>query len=260
MARIAITGAEGNIGRILLDRLEGHDITALTRSSYDDIDSTSLDITDRDRFTTVLADHDVLIHLAANSSPYAEWDDLWEPNINGTYNAYYAAVENDLDRVIYASSNHAVNMADIDSPTEPETMSPDAPTVYPETPPRPDSLYGTTKVACEGLGAYFAKRYDLEVVNFRIGWFMTPEQLEATQRDSDSPHPEDAKRFARAMFLSHRDCVHGITRAIEAPIDESPLTVHAISRNDDRYLSITHTQRTLGYQPRDNATEILEER
>lgn len=259
MARIAITGAAGNVGRVLLEGFDDHDVTPLTFQEVDDMDSVVCDITDRDAFTDALAGQDVLIHLAGNSSPYADWDDLWEPNINGTYNAYHAAVENDLDRVVFASSNHAVNMDDIDVPSEPETMTPDAPTVHHDTPPRPDSYYGVTKVACEALGNYYAKSRGIETVNVRIGWLMTPDQLEDTQDDPDSSYPEDAMRFARAMWLSHRDCRHIMQRAATAEVPETPLTVHAVSRNDDRYLSLTHTQRVLGYRPRDNSAEVLQD-
>lgn len=259
MVRIAITGAAGNVGQVLLEGFEDHDVTPLTYHEADDMDSVVCDITDRDAFTDALAGQDVLIHLAGNSSPYAEWDDLWKPNINGTYNAYHAAVENNLDRVVYASSNHAVNMDDIDVPSEPETMTPDAPAVYPDTPPRPDSYYGITKAACEALGNYYARSHDIETVNVRIGWLMTREQLDDTQENPDSPYPEDAARFARAMWLSPRDCRHIIQQAATADLVASPQTVHAISRNDDRYLSLTHTQRILGYQPRDNSAETLQD-
>ena len=133
-----------------------------------------------------------------------------------------------------------------------------APAVYPDTVPEPDSYYGITKVAGEALGTYYAKSHGIEAVNVRIGWLMTREDLEDSQRNPDSQYPEDAKRFARAMWLSPRDCRGVIERAATADLRESPLTVHAISRNDERYLSLTHTQRVLGYRPRDNATEALD--
>jgi L-arabinose 1-dehydrogenase [NAD(P)+] len=35
--------------------------------------------------------------------------------------------------------------------------------------------------------------------------------------------------------------------------------VNAVSRNDERYHSITETMRLLDYAPRDNADEVLED-
>ncbi|EMA39579.1 NAD-dependent epimerase/dehydratase family protein [Halococcus hamelinensis] len=258
MTKIAITGAAGNVGRVLLDGFADHEVTPLTFEETDDLDSIVCDITDREAFVDALDGQDVLIHLAGNPSPYAEWDDLKEPNIDGVYNAYHAAIENDLDRVVFASSNHAVNMDDISDPTEPETMAADAPTVYPGTAGRPDSFYGVSKVAGEALGDFFSKRYDIEAVSLRIGWLMTEDELEDSQDTADSDYPEDAARFGRAMWLSHRDCRDVFESAATAEVPHEPLVVHGISRNDDRYLSLTETQRTIGYRPRDNASETLE--
>ena len=258
MVNIAVTGAAGNVGRTILDAFDDHDVTPLTYEDEDDIDGIVCDVTDREAFVDALAGQDVLIHLAGNPSPYADWDALSEPNIEGTYNAYEAALANDLDRVVYASSNHAVNMDDVNEPDEPETMTADAPTVHPDSPPRPDSYYGVTKVAAEALGNYYADRHGIAVVNVRIGWLMTAEELADTQTDPDGSPPEDAARFARAMWLSPHDCRDVLHRAATTDLPETPLTIHAVSRNDDRYLSLTHTQRVLGYQPRDNATEALD--
>lgn len=47
-----------------------------------------------------MSGHDILIHLAANLSPYADWGSVVGPNIEGAYNAYEAAVHNDPDRVV----------------------------------------------------------------------------------------------------------------------------------------------------------------
>lgn len=258
---IGITGAAGNVGQVAIDTFSNHTVTAFTHHEDDDIDSVVLDVTDRDAFVEALAerDVDVLVHLAAIASPskYYDWDDLKAVNIEGDYNAYYAAVENDLDRVVYASSNHAVNMSSVAEPDEPETMARDAPTVYHDTPPCPDSFYGVTKVTGEAIGNYHARRGDIETVNVRIGWLMTPDELRATQEDSNGTSPKDRARFARAMWLSFKDCSRVLAAAATADLPESPLTVHGISRNDDRYLSLTHSLRTIGYNPRDNSGEVI---
>lgn len=60
---------------------------------------------------------DILVHRAANPSPSAAWNSVRSVNIDGTYHVYEAAVENGLDRVVYASSNHAVGMYNADDPT-----------------------------------------------------------------------------------------------------------------------------------------------
>ena len=261
MVHVAVTGAAGSVGQQALEALDDEELTPITHREHDDLDSVVADVTDADAFSDALTDQDVLVHLAANPSPSAEWEDVRSVNLDGTYHAYEAAVENDLDRVVYASSNHAVGMYNAADPVDPESVVVDGlqtddgvRTVDPDDPPNPDSYYGISKVTGEAFGAYYAARHDIEVVNLRIGWLMDEEQLADTQDE-----PEEKARFARAMWLSPRDCRDAIQRSVSADLSESPVTVHVTSRNDDRYLSLTETATALGYRPRDNATEVLEE-
>jgi L-arabinose 1-dehydrogenase [NAD(P)+] len=257
MAQIAISGASGNVGQELLKGFDAHEVTPLTHDERDEMESIAFDIMDRDAFVEALTDQDVLIHLAANPSPRADWESVSDVNIDGVYNAYEAAVENELDRVVFASSNHAVNMYARDDPRHVESMTTGyAPPVDPDDPPRPDSYYGITKAAGEAMGSYYVDRHGIEVVNTRIGWLMTRDELADTQGEGKS---EEERRFAQAMWLSPRDCRQVMEKAATASIPDAQLTVHAISRNDERFLSLTQTLRALDYQPRDNATEALSE-
>ena len=180
------------------------------------------------------------------------------PIFHGTKHVFDAAVENEVGRVVFASSNHAVgtyNALDVD---DPEAMSAGpARTVDPDDPPRPDSFYGVSKVACEAVGNYYADRHDVEVVNVRIGWYMTKEALRERAGEPNGGADDGKARFARAMWLSPHDCRDVLLKAATTDLPESPVTVNAVSRNDERFLSITETMRTLGYEPRDDAAEVL---
>ena len=77
--------------------------------------------------------------------------------------------------------------------------------VYAFQPPRPDSLYGVSKVYGEALGRYFADQYGISVICLKIGWFL------------EKPH--DA--IARWMWLSPRDAAQVTWRAIES--DRRPI-------------------------------------
>ncbi|UPV99324.1 NAD(P)-dependent oxidoreductase [Halorussus gelatinilyticus] len=252
---VAITGAAGRVGREALLALCGHDVTPITHRDHDELEGPTLDVTDREAFAEALAGQDALVHLAGNPSPDADWESVFGPNVGGTYNAYEAARENDLDRVVFASSNHAVQMHNAADPAEPESLREDARTVRPDDPTRPDSYYGVSKVAAESLGDFYADRHGLEVVNLRIGWLMDEDELRETQTGDES---EEAKRFARAMWLSPGDCREVVERAVDADLPESPVVAHAVSRNDDRYLSLTETMRKLDYRPRDDSAEAVE--
>lgn len=256
MARVAVTGAAGNVGREALDALrDHHEVTALTHSEQEDIESRTLDVQDGAAVRDALAGHDVIVHLAAASSPDTDWDTAVEVNVRGTKNVFEAAVAGGVDRVVFASSNHATGTYNVADPADPESMTPDdVRTIDPDDPPRPDSFYGVSKVAGEGLASYYADRHGVESVNLRIGWYMSRDDLRETQ-----DAPEENAKFARAMWLSPRDCRDVLAAAVEADLPENPLTVNAVSANDERYLSLTRTLTTIGYAPRDNSAEVLDE-
>jgi L-arabinose 1-dehydrogenase [NAD(P)+] len=253
MGRIGITGAGGTVGRAILDAFDDHEIVPYTHSEHEDIDSVLLDVTDPEDVQGTLDDVDGLVHLAGASEPDADWEAVVDRNVLGTKHVLDAALDHDVDRVVFASSNHAVGMYNaVDA--DPERMTTDyAHPVGPDAPTRPDSFYGVSKVACEGLTDYYADAHDIEVVNLRIGWFMDEEQLRTTVDEAD---PERA-RFARATWLSPRDCRDVHRRAVTADLPDSPVTLNAVSANDERVHSITETMRTLGYTPRDNSASVL---
>jgi len=255
MGHVAITGAAGDIGRLTLAELDEHTLTPIIHRPHDDIEGLVLDVADREAVVDALEGADVVFHLAANPSPSASWDEVRGPNVEGTYNVYHAAAEHDLERVVFASTNHVVHAYNASESNSTGGTVPDPRPVYHDDVPRPDSFYGVSKVAGEALGSYYADRHGLEVVNLRIGWLLTPEELREKQSLS-----EDRARHARAMWLSPRDCRDALRCSVEASLAETPLTVNLVSRNTDRYLSLTHAMRALGYRPRDDSAEVLETR
>ena len=255
MTRIALTGASGQVGRELLDAFDDDDLVPFTHSEHDDIDGKLLDVTDPEDVREKLDDFDAVVHLAGVSSPDADWESVSETNVEGTKHVLDAAVENGIDRVVFASSNHAVGTYNADD-EDPESMTTGpAHKVDGDAPTRPDSFYGASKAACEGLTKYYAAVNDLEVVNLRIGWYLSPDALRETVADADPGHA----RFARALWLSPRDCRDVHRKAVHADLPERAVTVNAVSRNDDRFFSITETMRALEYEPRGNSAEVLDE-
>ncbi|WP_312912452.1 NAD-dependent epimerase/dehydratase family protein [Natronosalvus caseinilyticus] len=252
---VAITGASGRVGREAIEALSAYDCRLFSHSEHEDIDSETLEIADRDAFSNALEGANVLIHLAANPSPRAEWDDLEGPNIDGVYNAFEAALENDLERVIFASSNHAVNGENVVDPTRVETTGGDPRVVRPDDPPSPDSYYGVTKVFGEAMGEYYARRHGLEVVNLRIGWLLDEEELREICDERDG----SGERYARAMWLSPADCWRLLEATVSASLSTHAITAHGVSNNADRFLSLAETMHELEYRPRDDSSVVLDE-
>ncbi|MFE7244311.1 hypothetical protein [Streptomyces sp. NPDC057580] len=108
-------------------------------------------------------------------------------------------------------------------------------TVTPEMPPRPDGLYGVSKVAVEALGRLYADKFGLSVVCLRIGSF------------EDAP----TERRHLATWLSPRDCL-GFVRAALTTSDINFATVYAVSANTRRFWDV-EAGSALGYTPVDDA-------
>ncbi|ADB61291.1 NAD-dependent epimerase/dehydratase [Haloterrigena turkmenica DSM 5511] len=253
MTEIAITGASGRVGRQSIEAFDDETLTLFSHSESEDLDTETLEIANRDEFVEALEGQDVLIHLAANPSPRAEWDEVREPNVDGVYNAFHAAVENDLERVVFASSNHAVNMSNVVSPIRPESTVGKPDIVRPDDEMDPDTYYGVTKVFGEAMGHYYANRHGLDVVNLRIGWLLSEDELEDEVSDRDGA----GERYARAMWLSPDDCQQVIRAAATTTLESTPLTAHGISDNSERFLSLSETMLELGYRPRDDSADVL---
>jgi nucleoside-diphosphate-sugar epimerase len=179
----------------------------------------------------VCAGIDTVVHLAADPSPRAGfYETLLEMNIQATYNVFAAAQEAACRRVVFASSNHAVNAYPLDVQ------------VHPDDPVRPGDLYGVTKCFGEALARYFADRFGLRGISLRIGAFGSPESL----AQSDSPR-------TLSLFISPRDLGQLIHRSIEAPDELTFAIFHGVSDNQFKRLDIANARELIGYQPEDNA-------
>jgi uronate dehydrogenase len=111
--RVLITGAAGNIGRVLRAQLKGRyallrltDIAPQAPAGPGE-EVLSVDIRDPAAVERSMQGIDCVIHLAGVPE-----EDVWEKvlplNIEGCYNVFEAARSAGVRRVVFASSNHAV--------------------------------------------------------------------------------------------------------------------------------------------------------
>lgn len=133
-----------------------------------------------------------------------------------------------VERIVYASSNHAFGCYPI---TEP---------VSPVLPPRPDSLYGAFKVLGETMLRTYYDRHSIRSVSLRIGTFRT---LPIDQR-------------SLATWLSPADAARLVDAALRHP-DPGCLVVNGYSANT-RIKTHDPNWSFLGYVPQDNAEDHIE--
>src|SRR5687768_3070775 len=116
--RVLITGASGNIGKMLTARLSGTYDFVLTDveagKSDEGLAIQGADIRDLEHMQPLMKGVDTIVHLAGDPSPQATWESVYEVNILGTRNVLEAARLAGVRRVVFASSNHAMGMYDRD--------------------------------------------------------------------------------------------------------------------------------------------------
>jgi nucleoside-diphosphate-sugar epimerase len=192
------------------------------------------DLTDPAFAREVAAGIDTVLHLAADPSPSAGfYESLLPLNIQATYNVFAGAAEAGCRRVIFASSNHAVNAYPLDVQ------------VRPDDPVRPGDLYGVSKCFGEALARYYADRHGLRAIVLRIGAFQPPE----TAIDTDNPR-------TLCLFISHRDLGQLIAKSIEAPDDLGFAIFGGVSDNQFKRLEISNARELIGYDPEDNSFDL----
>lgn len=147
------------------------------------------DVTDLDAMVAASADVSAVLHLGGLSTENT-WENLLHVNVHGTRQVLEAARLAGVPRVILASSNHAVGMH--------ERMSAPATGLPGDVEARPDTYYGLTKVAMEGLGRLYVDRFGMDVISLRIGSLL--EKPGSERALSTWLSPDDAARLVEACL------------------------------------------------------------
>ena len=230
---LVLSGAAGRIGTYLrrVDgglAARGWRLRLVDTAEPDDVDPdetfAAADISDEEAtevLASVMAGADAVVHMAGIPSEDS-WTRIRRANIDGTYRVLEAARRAGVRRVVLASSNHAVG------------FYPTGEVAGTSGPPRPDSLYGVSKVTMEALGALYADKYGLEVVSLRIGLC------------ADRPNTS----FDLGIWLSPADSVRLVDAALRGPVD-GPTIAYGISANTRAWWDLS-SARALGYDPQDD--------
>jgi uronate dehydrogenase len=234
MKRIVLTGAAGRLGSYLreplsklADELVSSDIVEDFGKLYDGERYVKADLAQFDAILDLLKGADMVVHFGANPDE-APFEELLGPNFVGAYNIWESAYRNEVKRVIYASSIHAVG------------MYPKTDFIGTDVAHRPDTFYGLAKCFAEDLGRMYWEKRGLESIHLRI--------LSCAQVTS-----------ARALgtWLSYDDLIHLVTRSIEAPIVGFSV-IYGVSDNDR--VPVDNAKASfLGFRPKDNAEKFAAE-
>ncbi|BDT58549.1 uronate dehydrogenase [Massilia varians] len=192
--RILFTGAGGNLGRRLRERLHAFaDIVRL--ADVADIgpagpneEVVQCDLADREQVMRMCEGVDAILHFGGVSTE-VEFAPIMQANILGMVNLYEAVHKLGIRRVVFASSNHTMGMY-------PTSERVDAGML-----PRADGYYGLSKVWGENLSRYYWDRFGIETVCLRIGFCF----------------PEPATHRQMVTWLSLDDLVELLRRSLVTP-------------------------------------------
>lgn len=172
LPRVVVTGAAGRVGRITARALAGRYRLRMVDldwpdtpqqdpldSAVDDAERLACDLRDPDACAAVVADADFLVHLAAQPSPQIEAREAVEDVAMPTANLVAAARGSNLQRIVFASSIHAMGLY------ERHGQHP----IDPTWPTRPCCEYGTAKVFSENILGLLVERSPISVVALRLG-------------------------------------------------------------------------------------------
>lgn len=145
--KLAITGADGRIGRVLKQHWrETHEITAIGNEH---------DLRSRGGWEACLAGAETIVHLAAVLSRIQDFESLRD-NVDITLNVVRAAAN--ARRIVYASSMWAIH--------EQVSLGPRG------------NFYSASKMAGEAIVRGWSDIYHRPAVSLRIGKFGDPAELE----------------------------------------------------------------------------------
>ena len=249
MSRIAVTGSSGTIGsRLCADLQRDFEVVRIDLRNAD----INADVRDYAAMRAALKGCETVIHLAGTVAVDAPWEDVYGTNIGGTYNVYEAARENGLERIIFASSNHAVGMNEVEN----------APRIYEpgfgrviriDDAYRPDGLYGVWKAFGEVLGRYYSDKYAMQVSCIRIGSITGPDdpKHESVKESSGWLNLTEEQKFKRyaATWMSQADFAR-LIRAILGR-DVRFAIVYGVGDNATRFWDLEPGRAIFGFWPKD---------
>jgi hypothetical protein len=171
------------------------------------------------------------------------------PNVDMAERVYRHALDANVGRVVFASSNHAADWY------EPIIHRRALPSIGPLDLPKSDNYYGWAKIAYEALGFTYACGAfgrKLGVVQVRIG---APREIEASHFEG---RPAAEYKRDLGAYISPRDIQQLFVRSIETEhIDDEwgvPFQIfYGISNNTRAFWSIANARRVIGYAPQDDS-------
>jgi uronate dehydrogenase len=234
LGTILLTGAAGNIGSSLraplreaAKELRLSDVAPLEAEAGNER-VFQADLADFEALRAAAEGVDAVVHLGGVPEE-APIEEIGPANLTGCLHAYEAARLGGARRFVFASSNHATGYYPADH------------RLVGTEPPRPDTLYGASKVYGEALGRLYHDKFGMRVACLRIGSFQE--------------RPLNARMLS--TWLSPGDMARLVLACLTSP-ELGYKIVYGVSANTRSWWAAAPARR-IGYEPEDNAEAFAAE-
>ncbi len=216
--RVIVTGGSGKAGRwIVKDLLEnGYEVLNLDVKPSPDCRTIITDLTDSGQVHNAMSiyngrDHDpieAIIHFAAIPHPFDHPNDVvFRNNVMSTYNILEAAANMGIQKVVLASSESSYGLVFAHELFNPQYLPMDE-----EHPQLPEDSYGLSKVINEKTAEAFNRRTGMQVVSFRLGNILAPEDYPGLIENFKDP---EQRKVILWSYIDVRDVANACRLAIE---------------------------------------------
>src|SRR3569833_173236 len=211
--KVLVTGASGLIGQLTINGLANeYAFSGLSRRPVAGIPHVAASVTDFDAVRRACEGVDMVLHLAAETEDYNDWDKVMQVTMGGTLNVFRAAQEAGVKRVIFASAGSVMigyewyegSPYGALAANKIQTLPANERMLMHSDPPRPDTFYSVGKLFGEQLGRLFSDKYGMSVLVIRVGAVL----------------PDDTPTLVRELpgFLSQRDLLGIVDKSLSAPM------------------------------------------
>ena len=232
--RILITGPGGRVGTRIVPLLREHYalrlLDARPLEAHGDDEVWQGDIREFDVLRRACVGVKALVHLAAISDEDDFHTRLLPMNLAGVYNAFEAARQAGLRKVVFTSTGQTVL-----------NYGPGH-WVTPEMPVRPSTVYACTKVFGEALARHYADLHSMSMIVIRLCNFQPADSALLREREN-----------VRREWCSPRDLTQLLVKCLRTELSFG--IFFGVSDNTGRYWDIANAQQLLGYAPQDNGAE-----
>ncbi|MDT6942567.1 NAD(P)-dependent oxidoreductase [Brucella pseudogrignonensis] len=229
MKKILITGAAGNVGRLIRPLMKDNyrlRVTGRTDFATEEGEEKVIgDLSSPAFCGEVVQGVDGVLHLAGLVGPDLDFEDTLDPNYRAVLYLLEACRAAEVGRFVFASSHHIVGQYPSNRQYDHSVT------------PAPDGYYGLSKAFGEAASAMYAHRYGIKTMLLRIG--------------NADPKVVDGRR--ERIWTSATDMVQLIDIGLMHP-EINCEVVYSVSNCPDAVFDNSRAEQ-LGYRPQDFASD-----